>query len=274
MAFWLSRPKTVKANLNNMKKVIRNVKELKIPVILSPIGCWPIEDTVGCSQALAELRASQGKGRYHDSYMQYETVRKMRSCITNGFQASVAASRNEVALVGIKGAPFHLSRCHTDSIFFTMFNKGMRQWMGRDVRPNRALDHRILHIILRNMESRIRDTEIEDEEKRWMLMVGFYFIISFVLSLRGNEGFMLEAQGLVDNIDFGKEDWVQHPHVVIPLLGRFKNEDGARKHKMLAAAETDSRFKVRNWTEAIVQLLKEENNLDGPAICDAKGFFH
>ena len=181
--FWNSKPKTVVSNLNNMLKTIRHMKDLDIPIVLSPIEAWPVEDRVGCSQALAELRASQGKGRYHADYVQYETIRKMRSAITNSYQASVAAAFNESAIVGIKGAPMHVTRCHTDSIFFTMFNLGMRKRMGRDVRPDRALDHRVLHVILSNMEVDIVSGDTDEEERRWLLVVRFYFIITFVLSL-------------------------------------------------------------------------------------------
>lgn len=205
--FWSSRPKTVASNLNNMLKTICCMKELNVPNVLPPIEPWPTNDVIGCSQALAELRASQGKGRYYDNYVQYETIRKMRSCVTNSYQATAAAAPNESALVVIKGAPFHVIRCHTDSLFFTMFNQGMRKRMGRDVRPDRALDHRVLHIILLNMENSMKDLEVDDEEKLWLLIVGFYIIISFVLSLCGNEGFMIKARGLVEKVQYGDEEW-------------------------------------------------------------------
>ena len=34
---------------------------------------------------------------------------------------------------------------------------------------------------------------------------------------------------------------------------------------------TESGFQVRQWTEAVVELLIEEKNLSGPAICDEQG---
>ena len=45
------------------------------------------------------------------------------------------------------------------------------------------------------------------------------------------------------------------------MLGKFKNEDGERHHKMLAASVTESGFQVRLWTEAMVEMLKLEGNV-------------
>ena len=120
------------------------------------------------------------------------------------------------------------------------------------------------------MERTIKDEEEEEEKKH--CIVGFYFIITFVLSLRGNEGFMIEVKTLIEYIDKGKEEWEENPHVLIPLLGRFKNEDRERLHKMLAASVTKSGSQVQLWTEVVVEILKDEGNVTGPAICDAKGY--
>ena len=41
---------------------------------------------------------------------------------------------------------------------------------------------------------------------------------------------------------------------------------------MLSASVTKSGFQVRLWTKAVVQLLVEEGNVQGPAICDNTGY--
>jgi len=76
-------------------------------------------------------------------------------------------------------------------------------------------------------------------------MIGTYLVVSFVLSLRGNEGFMVEAGGLIHHLRHGTEDDEEIPYCVVPLLGRFKNEDGERWHLMMATSITGSGFKVR-----------------------------
>jgi hypothetical protein len=59
----------------------------------------------------------------------------------------------------------------------------------------------------------------DQEEFELCISVGAYFVLGFVCSLRGPEGFMLDLLELLDNIQFGKED--AESHVVAPLLGRL-----------------------------------------------------
>lgn len=61
------------------------------------------------------------------------------------------------------------------------------------------------------------------------------------------------------------------PHVVAPLLGRFKNELGERYHLFLLASETASGFKPREWLEWLVAVRFEEGRVQGPAFCDENG---
>ena len=60
-------------------------------------------------------------------------------------------------------------------------------------------------------------------------------------------------------------------HVVILLLGRFKNEDREKWHVMLSVSITESKLKVRRWTEKLVKVLKKERRGLGPAFCDENG---
>lgn len=101
--------------------------------------------------------------------------------------------------------------------------------------------------------------------------MGCYLVVGFACSLRGNEGFMMDLFGLISHIRDGRND-PQTPHIVIPLLGRFKNETGERLHLMLSVNETKSGFKVRMWVERLVRTLMNEGKRDGPAICDKEGY--
>ena len=82
---------------------------------------------------------------------------------------------------------------------------------------------------------------------------------------------MLERSDLCRFIDRGRHD-PEAPHVVIPLLGRFKGEVGERCHLLLLANETASGIPVRKCVDRMVTLLKNEGlNNAGPAICDEEG---
>ena len=103
-----------------------------------------------------------------------------------------------------------------------------------------ALDHRILQVILTNLEEELDDVETLPTRRRWIQVLGTYLVICFACSLRGNEGFMVEFVSVIQHIYDGKGDHEEFPHLVIPLLGKFKNESGQRWHLMMAAAETAS----------------------------------
>ena len=62
-------------------------------------------------------------------------------------------------------------------------------------------------------------------------------------------------------------------HVVVPLMGRFKNETGERNLVLVLANETKGGLKVRKWIDRFMVLrkLEDQGSLTGPAICDEKG---
>jgi hypothetical protein len=134
-----------------------------------------------------------------------------------------------------------------------------------------GLDYMILHAILKNLMEELKSEDTTVERKRWVIMVGTFLLLSFVLALRGNETFMIESGSLVRGLPNGNHHSEQHPHVVIPLLGRFKNEEGERFHLMMSVSETASGFQVRRWVEYLAEVLKVEGRLSGPAFCDSSG---
>ena len=163
------------------------------------------------------------------------------------------------------------SHCPTDSLLFTRFTQGCLARMGKDVRSDMALDPEILHLILSNLNNEWNNSGTSSERKRWISLVGCYLLITFTCSLRGNEGFMMDLYGLISHIKDGRSDVVT-PHVVIPLLGRFKNEVGERLHLMLSVNETKSGFQVRMWVERFLRILMNEGKRDGPVMCNEDGF--
>ena len=135
----------------------------------------------------------------------------------------------------------------TRSEFFLRLQTGLRSRMGRDVRGDLPLDYKIVHLILDQLEKELLDYETSLKRRRWIATAGAYFTISFVMALRGNETFMLHLKGLREYIDQGRNDSI--PHIVVPLLGRFKGEDYQRYHILLAPNKSDSGFECRKWLE-------------------------
>ena len=66
---------------------------------------------------------------------------------------------------------------------------------------------------------------------------------------------MVELGGLIHHIYDGIGETEEHPYVVIPILGRFKNESREIWHLMLCSSSTVSEFKPRVWVERLLTLL-------------------
>jgi hypothetical protein len=88
--------------------------------------------------------------------------------------------------------------------------------------------------------------------------------------LRGEEGFMLDAFGFRKHIAKGKYDR-KHPHVVSPMLGRFRGEDGERMHLLLIADRSESGLEYRKWLERLIEVLDMKGQDHGPAFCEEDG---
>ena len=69
-----------------------------------------------------------------------------------------------------------------------------------------------------------------------------YFMSCFVVSLRGGDGFMMDASGLRYHI--GKVREVPLAHVIIPLVGMFKGLNGSGHHLQAIVNNTYSKLKV------------------------------
>jgi hypothetical protein len=270
---WSRAPGTIASTRDNVKMMIRMWKELGLKIDLPSLGPWPTEDRVGFRLALAQVRYSQRPGTNAGTHLQFDTVRKMRTAYNHIYEVGKAIEAKDIAgFKGMKGDIFGASNCPTDSRFFQLFTRGLLLRLGKQTKSNWGLDYNALHVILNNFEEELSDPNLEPKIKRELIMLGSFFIIGFVCGLRGNEIFLVEAEGLQKMIDKGRVEMEERlEHVVIPLLGRFKNEYGERWHVMVSVPVTDSKFKVRFWVEKLERVLREEGRGLGPAFCDTKG---
>lgn len=269
---WARSSSTISSTKSGINVMIRSWKEVGLSVDLPQPGPWPLADQLGFRLAIGQLKLSQNPGRNVKSHQQYDTVRRLRSAYSHSHEISPPAVLAMVnSFRNQQGRVFTNSNSPTQSLLFTRFSYGLLLRMGKQTKRNIALDYIILHLILTNLDNKLRSNSLSSKETRWLTMVGAYLQIAFVLSLRGNEGFMIEAGGLVGHLSHGLEEEEDIPFVVIPLLGRFKNEDGEKWHLMMSASITGSGFKVRSWAERLAQILIDEGKNSGPAFCHPSG---
>lgn len=271
---WSRSPGTISSMKNGIVNLIRSWKELHMTIDLPPVGPWPVGDDVGFRVAMGQLRYSQGKGQNRSTHLQFDSIRKLRTAYAHVHQNSrLAKGENILAFKAMQGQSFSATSSPTDSRLFQLFMRGLLLRMGRQVESNWGLDYRALKIMLDNLESELDLDNVTSAGSRRAIMLGSFMSTAFVCALRGNEGFMVESKGLQEMIELGKNERdLELSHVVIPLLGRFKNEDGEMWHVMVSTNETGSGIKVRFWLELLVEVLRKEDHVGlGPAFCDKDG---
>ena len=267
--FWSRAPNTVDKSRLGIKKIIQTSLSMGFQPSLEPLGPWPVRDDWGFGIALVILESSLNPGKNAITHTQYDTVRKLASAYTNHFEASKRLAGETWVLKSDKNNSF-FTKCPTRSEFFRRFKEGLRCRMGRDVKGDLAIDFRIVHKILERLKIEMLDTETTFERRRWIAQVGTFYTICFTLGLRGNEMLMLDLSELRKNLESGKDDTV--PHIVVPLLGKFKGEDFGRHHCLLAPPKSDSGFEPRLWLEWLVASKASQGIFKGPAFCNKEGY--
>jgi hypothetical protein len=202
----------------------------------------------------------------NDDTVQYGTVRKFRSAFSNIYKASREGQQGAVMMKDtVKMA---ISTCPTDSLFFEKFTKGCHKRMGDIVKPDRALDVNILVEIFNFMESEWGKTMTE---KDWweLALEGCFYLISFVCALRGEEVPLTNLAGIRQHLVESGENII--PHVVVALLGRFKNKHGDSNYHLLPIVNvTRSGLEPRKWIEWGVSMCERMGYSRGPLFRDLK----
>jgi len=269
---WSRSPSTVANVKYNFIRIMKLNLELGLENNFPEMGPWPVADHVGFQLAITQLKFSQRTGNNELTHLQFDTVRKLRTAFNHIHEVSAQAHESSnFSFRDMSGKAYINSGCPTQCRLYLKFVGGMLARMGRQTKPNIALDYKILHLILQMFESEIRSPAVSMERKRWLVCCGTLLLLGFVLSLRGPECFMVEAHGLLSHLHYGTEEEEATSFVVVPLLGKFKNEDGERWHLMLSVSTTSSGFEVRKWIEAWTDILIAENNVSGPAFCYPDG---
>ena len=270
---WAREESTVGSTLRQMKKGKGLSAELGLDPVGITVGPWPVADQMGFQVAIELLRASQKKGRNDDSYVQFDSIRKIRSAYANVEQTSPRGVERNLLMKGPRGRSFGLTSAATDSIGFRLFMIGCEKRMGRLVIQELGFTVEVVKEMMSGWDRILESDDVNVRRKRDIVVVGGAFAVLIGGALRGGEVLLMEASELVKRRLDGR-DHPDHPHVVIPLMGRFKNETGERNLLLTLASVTQSGIEIRKWVERLIILLMREGrgNQVGPAICDVDGF--
>ena len=138
---------------------------------------------------------------------------------------------------------------------------------------NAGISVDLLLAMLDDMEEEYTKRDTPVDRKRDLIICGSTFVVLLSAALRGGEVLLGEASELIRCIGEGKHH-VNHPHVLFPLMGRFKGETGERNLIFCLTNVSNSGIPNRKWLERLARLLRLEGRHKeaGPAFCDSDGF--
>ena len=270
--FWSRESSTIAQTVSGLKELIRGAKSAGRRMPLERMSPWEIADEQGMGVAIAMLEKSIRSGGINSNdFLQYATVRKLRSASSNVFAATSQASSAVFSLKTSAGAVQRVYAGGTQAVLMERFMSGLKARMPHVTKRNKPITSIMVNYILSELEVEFANRGTDPDRRRIVLMTAAYIAVTFGYSLRGNEGLWVDAQRLIDNINVGKND-PRAAHVIVCLLGRFKGEEGDRMHVFPLASVTRSGIRIRLWLERLVRLLRVEGKTDCPAFCDEEGF--
>lgn len=265
-ACWSRARSTVEGNAKKADMMCQFADELNLSGLFVHSRGVPTWDYCGYQIAIIMLRYSLRQGKY-DSHLQIESVRKLRSVYSNFIRCSPDSIANQYVLQNAKGQYQRLTNDICGSLWFTRFMEGMRKRMGYVSKPNKTLRQPLLRKLLEMTDLRIR-AEVDNVEERdkWVVF-NTYVVISYVISLRGSEGFLLDLGRLRSLWSNGKGSYV-----TIPLFGKFKTEDNEACHLIPCSETTGSGINLRHVLNRLIVSKQQLGIVNGPGISDNKGF--
>jgi hypothetical protein len=253
---------------NNANRIALGLRMSRLVGLDGPYyheGPFPDFDHCGFEVAIQMVLYSRREGRNSSSHLQFDTIRMLRSSYGSQIRASPQGTSAGLVLGSEKGEYQRLSSDECGSLWFSRFVAGCRARMGQEWKPNRALSTGLVLKLLDAAETAILDAASPAELHKWTV-VHTYFVCTYVVSLRGTEGLLLDLAGLRRHIDSGRGT-----HVVIPLLGKVKGETGDRAHLLPSVEITGSGIRVRASLERLIAAKEARGFVDGPAISDENG---
>lgn len=264
---WSREPNTIGANIGYVRKIVQTAQKFGFTPNLPPLGPHPLEDVQGLCVAFTMLQHSLQPGRHSALYTQFATIRKSRAAFSNLFQASKLGVDSRTVISKGTEAQAVISDCPTNSFWFSRWSAGCEVRMGFILKQDKAISFLFLKRMILNFYDEIKAAK-PGSWSHFKLVTGLtYTILSFVGALRGNEGLKLDWLALQRYLDKGKNPLkkkskktiptsLNTPHIIIPLRGRFKGEQGERCHLIPMTNRTKSGLPLRKTLEFFISARK------------------
>ena len=257
-ALWSKEKGTVEANQREVVHMIRRCHDLGInPSIVFPQKRpFPLKDIQFMSLAASMVLRSLDAGK-NDKYVQFNTVRHMRSSAHNYWKSSV---NEEQTAVTLKGSPKMVtSNSPTNSEWFEKFVIGYHKRVGDVIKPDLAISNELMHALMKEFSTQWSEVCGDRAQEKDVIFPALFAILSYCGSLRGEETTLLDLKSTRENTISGLAH-PSKPHVVITLTGRFKNEVGVLSHNIPLVEKTSSGLEIRVWLERMLDWYGESRS--------------
>jgi hypothetical protein len=258
---WGRESATVRSAIQSVQKTINLLAPFGIQPSYPPLGSHATEDKLGYGVVVAMVLILLKPGRYVD-HQQFETIRKLRAGFHNVYMASVVGSTSLRAVGGDRAKSF-LNHCDTHSSWLEHFAAGCHRRMGQEVHQDRAISLQVMHALLQHLEGEWTATNAP-AVRLHLASMGAYFVIAFCGSFRGPEVFLTDLYGLRKYLAT-PQSVNEIPHVIAPLLGRLRNENGEKYHLTPLCSVTSSGLQVETWIRRLVLGQEHFGRCHGPA---------
>lgn len=264
-AFWSRATSTVNAQRRLVERSVDLSRQLGLEPLFPNQGPLPGGDHCGYTVAIQMVYSSISQGRYSETHLEFDTIRRLRTVHTNYFRTIGRASGSVLAMVGEDGRSRRFTTDPTSSEWFSQFTQGCKRRMGQDWRPDQAMSSELMLSLMEEIDARVARSTHFQEAADW-ITAGAYFITCYVLSLRGSEGLLLDLAGLRDRFTRDPSDVV-----TIALLGKVKGEHHVRQHLLPSVNVTSSGLQIKIWIKKLLTVRQREGRWEGPAICGRTG---
>jgi hypothetical protein len=215
-AFWGRETTTVEKNLTEARRTERTFTRLRMPSVTPPMGPYPLRDDFGMQAAIAILDRSMDPGK-HAEFVQWETFRKTRSCITNVSQAGVGAMGDSVGANERK--KIWILSVVTHTFWFDRFMTGLHRRVGEIKKQDWPIPIDALHAVDKILEEEWSRATTLTGQKR-IAEMGVWYTSGFTSGLRGEEMLIIELAGTANSLKY-LEDPVL-PSYELMVLGTTK----------------------------------------------------
>jgi len=263
-AFWSRESSTVRANTRRANKLIDVSSIFQMPGPFFHPGPLPLVDHCGYQIAVSMLLLSRNPGRHDRNYTQFDTIRTYRSTFSNYTRSTSDNNGASLSLGDLNGNYQRLTHDEAASFFFKRFMIGLRSRMGQIHKPNLAMSIPLFIRLIQKLNIELEESSAEEEKHMWSSVLT-YVAISYVISLRGPEGFLLDLKGLHQFWDRSED------YVTIALLGRLKGEHHDLQHLIPCSNSTTSGIPIRQIVRDHLRLKELSGFIDGPAISNLGG---